>query len=514
MAGKTKNMSEIKQLLRLHKQGEGKRSIARTLNISKNTVKEYLNKLSASKLSIEMLLLMEEPSLEKFFHPGNPAYKDNRFEELRNDFEYIVKELGKTGVTRTLLWEEYRLKTPDGYSLSQFNHHLSQYLLKKNPSLPLTHNPGEKLFVDFAGKTISYIDKETGEIINCQVFVACMPYSDYGFCMAVRSQKVNDFIYALEHCLRHFGGSPQVLVPDNLKSAVIKSDRYEPSINTVLNDFANHYNMSVVPARAKKPKDKALVENQVKLIYNRVYARLRDRQFFSIHELNEAMAEKTKIHNQTRMQQKDYCREECFLSEEKPLLNPLPENAFEIKCYRNYTVAKNNHIYLTQDKHYYSVPYQYIGEKVKVIYTPSIVKIYHNAKQIVVHQRNYQQGKYTTIKEHLCSTHQHYLNRSPDYYKDKALKISPVFHELIEKLFNTKQYPEQLYRTCDGLFSLSKKTDADVFEKACKKALEHNCYKFYFLQNIIRNKTYENDTSETTNKIPKHQNLRGAEYYK
>ena len=513
MAGKPKRMSLIKQLLRLYQNGGKIKTISRNLGISRNTVKSYLNKLRASKTSIETLLSMDDPALERFFHRGNPAYKDPRFEGLKAHLDYYEKELQRPGVTRQLLWEEYRQENPHGYSRSQFCFHLSQHLLTKNPTLVLQHRPAEKLYVDYAGKTLSYIDRDTGEIIVCQVFVACLPYSDYSFCMAVTSQKISDFLYALACCLQWLGGVPQIFVPDNLKSAIVKADRYEPTLNQALEDFGNHYQMSVVPARARKPRDKALVENQVKLIYNRVYARLRNRQFFSLEELNQAIREKNREHNQTRMQQKNYCREECFLSEEKPLLRPLPRQAFELKYYKEYKVAKNNHIYLSQDKHYYSVPYQYIGQRVQVIYTRSLVRIYLQGKQVALHQRDYHPAKYTTSREHLCSTHQHYLGRSPDYYKNRAKRLDGVFHQLIEKVFEQNKYPEQLYRTCDGLLSLQRKTDAGTFRKACYKSLEYNNYSYGFMLNILKNRMTEPQQVDQQNPLPKHSNIRGKNYY-
>lgn len=256
-----------------------------------------------------------------------------------------------------LLWEEYRREYPGGYGHTQFFFHLSQQLVARRPSMVLEHCAAEKLYVDFAGKPLSYVDIQTGEIISCQVFVACLPYSDYSFAMAVKSQSVEDFLYALSCFLAELGGVPKILVPDNLKSAITKASRYEPDVNSVLDDFANHYKIAVVPARVRKPKDKALVENQVKLIYTRIYAKLRNQQFFDLTSLNQAIGEKIREHNQTRMQQKPYCREECFLADERHLLSPLPEQPFELKYYKELKVAKNNHIYLSQDKHYYSVPY-------------------------------------------------------------------------------------------------------------------------------------------------------------
>jgi transposase len=194
MAGKPKEMSQVKQILQMHKQGVGIKTTARNVGVSKNTVKTYLRKYRSSKLSLDILLKMEDHALEKIFHPGNPAYKDNRFDDLKTNLDDYVNDLKNVGVTKKLLWEEYRILNPDGYSLSQFTYHLAQHQLAKNPSMVLTHNPGEKLFVDFAGKKLSYIDRTTGEIIECQVFVACLPYSDYSFCIAVPSQRIDDFI--------------------------------------------------------------------------------------------------------------------------------------------------------------------------------------------------------------------------------------------------------------------------------------------------------------------------------
>lgn len=349
-------MSQIKQLLQLHQQGKGIKFIARSLAISKNTVKAYLARTAALPEDIPMLLALEDPVLQARYHAGNPAYKDERFEYLKSRFDYYTRQLKLVGVNRRLLWQEYLQQQPQGYSYTQFCFHLSQHLLARKPSMVLHHQPAEKLFIDFAGKKLSYTDAATGEVIYCHIFTACLPFSDYSFAMAVRSQCISDFLYALGCCLHQLGGVPRVLVPDNLKAAVTKASRYEPDINRAMEDFANHYHTTVVPARARKPKDKALVENQVKLLYTRVYARLRHRQFFDLHSLNQAIAEKVKEHNQTRMQQKPWSREERFLSAEKQLLSPLPQQLFELKHYRELKVARNNHVYLAQDKHYYSVP--------------------------------------------------------------------------------------------------------------------------------------------------------------
>ena len=515
MAGKIIRMSQLKQLLQLHQQGRSKKTIARILGMSKNTIKAYLEKLCTLKQGIEELMMLDDPILEACFHAGNPAYSDNRFDELQGLLDEYEKELTRTGVTQKLLWEEYRESHTEGYGKTQFCYHLSQHLKARNPSMVLSHKPGEKLYVDFAGKKLSYIDRYTAEVIPCQVFVACLPCSDYSFVLAVKSQCVEDFLYALKLCLLDLGGVPQVLVTDNLKTAITRSNRYEPDINQALEDFANHYGMSVVPTRTYKPKDKALVENQVRMIYTRVYAKLRNETFFDLGSLNKGIRNKTRDHNQTRMQQKPYSRQENFLSNEKPLLSSLPDNDFELKHYCDYKVAKNNHIFLGQDKHYYSVPYKYIGARAKVIYTRSMVNIYVDGTQVAVHQRNRQPGGYSTQKEHLCSHHRHYLDRSPQYYLEKAQAKSEIFSQLIQNLFCQNRHPEQLYRICEGYFSLERKTNPEVFHQACRLVFEHQNYSYHFLANIIKNNMVNHQQETTTQKsLPQHANIRGKAYYK
>lgn len=514
MSAKTKRMGTIKQLLQMHGQGFKYKVIARSLKMSKNTVKSYLRKIELSDVDIKSLLELDDPALEMWFHAGTAAYPDKRFEDFKERLDYLVKELGKRHMTKRLLWEEYRSDYPNGYMYSQFCFHLSQHLSARNPSMVLTHQPGEKLFVDFAGDKISYVDRETGEIIWCQVFVACMPYSDYSFVMAVRHQTIDDFLYALSCCLEALGGVPQVVVPDNLKSAIIKANRYEPDITQALEDFANHYQFTVIPARVSRPKDKALVENQVGIIYNRIYAKLRNQTFFDLEFLNQAIKEKNREHTQTRMQQKPYTREELFLAEEKSKLGPLPLQPFELKYYRLLKVAHNNHIYLAQDKHYYSVPYTYTGSRVKVIYTRTMVYIYAKGEQIAIHPRDYKPGRYTYLPEHLCSHHQHYLQRSPRYYIRKAEEKSQVLASLVQQMFNDGRHPELNYRSCDGLLNLCRKTDLPVFEKACQIAIDNQIYSYKFVLKIIENNmTMQITTPEIEKPLPIHANIRGKEYY-
>ena len=260
MSGKTKPMSQIKQLLRLIKLDYSNKKIARELGISRNTVKSYRRKVDGHPREIDRLLETDDPVLEKCFHAGNPAYLEKRFNDLKDRLDDMVRDLRYPHVTKKLLWEEYLSQCPDGYGYTQFCYHLSQHQKAAKPDMHLEHLPGDKLYIDFAGDQISYIDRSTGEVIKCQVFVGCLPYSDYSFAIAVRSQTIEDFLYALSQCLQDLGGVPKLLVPDNLKSAVNKATRYDPEINRALEDFANHYGCVVFPARVKAPQDKRNVK--------------------------------------------------------------------------------------------------------------------------------------------------------------------------------------------------------------------------------------------------------------
>jgi transposase len=513
MAGKVTEMSTIKQLLQLHESGESNRRIAKTLCINKGTVNDYVCKLKSGNMDIEELLSLDEPVLEGKFTAGTAAYTDKRFEDFKELLPYFEKELSRKHVTRYLLWQEYLSKHPSGYRYTQFCYHLNQQSVARKPTAVLTHQAGEKLFVDFAGDKLEYIDKETGEVIPVNVFVGCLPFSDYTFIIAVKHQTTEDFLYALARCLEHLGGCPKILVPDNLKAAVVKADPYEPELNRLPEDFSNHYGFVVIPARAARPKDKAKVENQVRIIYSRVYAKLRNHRFFSLEELNRALAEKTMEHNQTRMQRTNYSRREKYLADEKHLLRPLPDREFEVKYYTELRVGQNNCIYLGRDKHYYSVPYTYIGEKVQVIYTRTLVKLFCKNEQIAIHQRMIGFG-YTTVAEHLCSAHRHYNERSPDYYIETARKKSAILAEIITCIFTDPKPPEVFYKTCEGLLSLCRKTDPDRFERACQIALAQEVFSYRYLKSLIERKSLFPESEEYKPLPSPIDNIRGSRYYK
>jgi len=513
MAGKPKPMAQIKQLILMQEQGFSIKKIARILQMSKNTVKKYFAKLQLLDIPTQTLVSLEDPALEGRFLAGNPAYCDRRFEFLKDKLDHYVTELNRNGVTRQLLWEEYRQSHPDGYKYAQFCHHIRQHLRSAKPSMVLDHKPADKLFVDFAGRTASYVDPESGEVHDCQLFVACLPCSDYGFVLAVPSQKTDDFLYAMEQCLMFMGGVPAALVTDNLKAAVTKACRYEPTISEALEQFANHYNTCVVPTRVAHPKDKALVENHVRLIYQRVLAPLRNQVFFSLSSLNKALAAQNHLLNQTRMQRKDHTREEKFLAAEKPLLRPLAQQPFERFHYHQATVQKNNHVLLTEDKHYYSVPYIYIGKTAKILYTRTLVQIYIQGEKVATHRRSCTSNVYSTINEHLCSHHQHYLSRSPEYYQQRAANISQTFYQLVSLVFTRPKHPEHWYRTCDGLLRLQRNSDAEHFDKACALAISCSKYSLRFVQQVLESNQHLDPQAASTPPLPAHDNLRGPGFY-
>lgn len=338
----------------------------------------------------------EDPELEHLFHAGSPAYSNPRMTDFLSKFPYFKEQLcnPKLHVNRQVLYDEYIKAYPGGYGKSQFYFHLKQHFVAQKDIVTVlsdTYRPGEKLMVDFAGDKLSYVNPETGEVIKVVVFVACIPFSDYTYAVCVPSQKTEDFIFALRMCLEHLGGVAPIVIPDNLKATVISNDRHEPKLNKALEDMGNHYHFVVLPCDPKKPTQKALVEDGVITVYNRIYARLRNRTFHSIVELNRAVWELANLHNKTRMQKRPYSREERFHAIEKEHLKPLPKEIYETKFYATLQVQHNCFVELRHDKvtHFYSAPFIHIGKKAQVIFTRSNVNIYVDGIQVTSHPRKY-----------------------------------------------------------------------------------------------------------------------------
>jgi hypothetical protein len=336
--------------------------------------------------------------------------------------------------------------------------------------------------------------------------------------MCVPSQKSEDFTHAIICCLKALGGVPRIIVPDNLKAAVTKTDPYEPTLNNVLADMANHYGCSVLPTRPYRARDKSAVEGLVHLVYNRVYAALRNDVFYSLEELNRAVSEKLLAHNRKRMQRLPYSREEQFLAVEKPALHPLPATDFEIRSKTELKVGMNGFIYMGRDHHYYSVSHTYTGRMVRVVYTRTLIKIYCDGECIATHTRDYTEGGYTIVEGHLASHSKAYRDRSPDYYIRRGEKAMSELGEVIKNMFETARVPpETFYKGCDGLIHLAKNTDPQLFKQACQTALNYHIYKYGFIKQLVKSKCEGLEDKKSQNKPvmpPHHENIRGKEQFK
>lgn len=517
MAGTTKEMTMIKQLLIRYLQGEKKRSISRSLGVSRKTVDRYIALAEADALSLEELVKLEDELLDFRFNGGSPAYTDVRYADFMERMPYFEREMGRAHMTLRLLWEEYIAEKPDGYSLTQFRYHYNQNAVaRKGRSTTLLkdlHVGGDKLYLDFAGDKLSIVDRLTGEVIAVNVFVAVLPASDYAFVKAVFSQSTDDFCQAVDSCLQFLGGVPRQLVSDNLKAAVVKADRYCPTVNAVLEQLANHYGCVVNPARVRHPQDKALVENAVKLVYRRVYEPLRNRTFYDIDSLNAAIMEQVKAHNARRIQTADYSRQERFVAVDKPNLMPLPEERFELRRTTVLKVSNNSFVYLGCDKHYYSVPCQYIGRSVSVGFTARMVKIYYDGQCLATHPRE-RHTRYTYQKEHLPSQSQHYRGLSPAYYIERASKVSSAFKTVTETILASAAAPEVHYRSIDGLLALHRSTRNDIFEQACNTAIARGRCSYSYIKDLTKRLVANGTTHTQSFDMPQHGNIRGAKAYK
>ena len=522
MAGKNTSMSKIKQVLLMHRNGMSNRTIAKTIGLDKCTVNEYVRKIKADPLSLDALLNLEEPELEAHMFAGNPAYTDERMKIFLEKLPYFREQLEDKHVTRLLLWEEYRRENPDGYGKSQFFFHLKQNLVaqKQVGVLRNVYNPGEILMIDFAGDKLSYIDTQTGEMVHVEVFVGTMPYSGFTFAIAVPTQKVEDFAHALRLCIEALGGVPHVVVPDNLKSAVIKPNRWTPQLNKSLMDMGNHYGFVTLPARVGKPKDKAPVESDVNRIYQRVYAKLRKRVFYSLMELNQAISDLVNAHNQTRMQEHPYTREERFHAMERGELLPLPEHIYEVKYTSTVTVSPEGEVKLSEDQHYYTVPCAHIARKAQLIYTRSSVKVYIDNKCIASYVRDRTPGGHTQTKEHLSPKLQAMLSRSPEYYYKRAQEENaPELGSFIQALFMNRKYGVTdaiCYNLCDFMFHLKRKTPKDAFCKTVNICIENHIFSkddILTMSRIVQESSKDLDDA-MWDVIPKnHENTRGAASY-
>lgn len=513
MAGQRINLMDIKELILLKRQKLSNRKIASLLGVSRNTINNYTRIFEAHKLDYDELLDLDDDALNDLF-PQTTEIDGLRYKELAQYFSYFLKELKKPGCTLGQLWQEYIGKHPDGYKSSQFNHHFNQWRNKEKGSLRLDHKAGEKIFFDFTGKKLQVVDKGTGEIKELNVLVGILPCSQLTFCIALPTQSKEDVIKGITQCLEYFGGVTQVIITDNLKAIVDRSHKYAPKINKTAKKLALHYNCTITATRPYAPKDKAFVEGAVRLVYQRIFYKLSKHTFFNAEQVNELMLELVDQYNDYKMSNSSGTRRSEFLSLEKSYLQPLPNQPFEIKYYKRLKVQKMGYIYLSDDRHYYSVPYQYIGQHIEVEYSQKTVEIYHQSKRIALHKRSFEKGRYSTVKEHLSSANKAYSEWSKEYFVKKAARIGPNTQQYIEKMISERSFPETGYKQANGLIFLNKQFPANRIEKACEMALPYLRHGYHTIAQMLeKGIDLESNELKSTSSIPEHKNIRGRHNY-
>lgn len=513
MAAKKIDIMDVRQLIQLKIRGESNRSCSSLLAIHRNTVNYYVRQLSVTGTPYPDLLKLSDLELKELF-PYKSASDNDRYEELAACFSYFKQQLLLPGGTREVLWKEYLQTHPEGYGYTQFNEHYNNWLNQTKASGKMTHKAGDKLLVDYCGKKLQVVNKETGEVQDMEVFVGILPCSSYTFIEASRSQQREDFIGSINNCFQFLGGSTKAIVPDNLKSAVSKASKYEPILNKTLKDLALHYGCVINPTRAYSPQDKAMVEGAVRLVYQRIFFQIRNMTFFSLDELNEQLRKELVTFNEYLMTTYQTSRRKLFVELEEQYLQPLPETLYQIKHYKRAKVQKMGYIYLSDTKNYYSVPYRYIGRQVELQYDQDIIEIYYQTERIASHKRVYRPGQYVTIKEHMSSTHQFYNDWSPEYFNKLALSIGSKTGEYISLLIAQQDYPETGYKQALGILSLKKSFDKHRIEKACAIALTHDKCSYRTIKRILENnmdKAIETKTQQLF--IPIHINIRGSRAY-
>jgi transposase len=378
----------------------------------------------------------------------------------------------------------------------------------------IEHKAGDKMYVDFTGKKMQITDRLTGEITDVEVFVALLGASSLTYVEACTSQKKENWIMTNENAFLYFGGVTAAIVPDCLKSAITKHHKYEPDINPEYLDFARHYGTTILPARPYHPKDKSLVENAVRIVYSWIFARIRNEVFFSIEDLNQAIREQLETYNNRPMQRPQQSRRELFNETEKQALLPLPGSRYEIKHYKRLKVQFNYHVYLSENKHSYSVPYRSRAKTVELFYTAKTVEIYENNVRIAAHLRSSRANGYTTQKDHMPPEHKYMADWNPERLLSWAENIGEPVKKIIDIVLSSKRHPEQSYKTCLGILSLSNKYPPARVVKACKRALYYGSHTCKGVENILKNNMEDiDDEVDLFSTLPDHENIRGRKYY-
>ncbi len=514
-------MTKVKNILRCYAMGMGIKSISSAFDISRNTVRKYVRMYQGSGMSLDKLLSMSEDHIQDIFAVGQTreVKPSRRREELDALIPEYAKRLNHKGVTVESLYLEYEKQCPDGFKRSNFKRILREYTYKIKVVGHVEHLAGDQMYIDFAGDKLEIVDALTGEKTKVEVFVAILPCSHLTYCEAVWSQKKEDLISACENALHYYGGVPMAIVPDNLKSAVVRSDRNEPVINEEFSAFAEYYGCVVYPARVRHPKDKALVENAVKLMYRTVYQDIEGQVFHDLESLNAAIRVSLESYNNKPMSGRKHSRRELFGNMEAEYLQPLPDARFQMKTRKSVTVMKNS--FVTLNKHHYSMPKEYIGKRVDIIYDADTLEIFHGLRLVTTHHRDDTPYAYTTKASHnLPGRHGSYENDIDEVFQHAA-DIDNIVLVYLKEVAAEKKYPPIAFRSCRGILSLEKKYGQERLVAACACASESRRYGYNEVKDILEQAedidympSADRDDNATTSKATaNHKNIRGKEYF-
>lgn len=513
-------MDQIRKLLTHYNEHRKVKLTARLFKVSRNTLKRYLKVISESGYSVHQVLSFNDDNLCQLIYRKTIGQEYKQGQDFDQRVPYFLKELPKVGVTRKLLWQSYRDDNPSGYGYSQFCERISQALAHRKVSLPLHHNPGEIIQIDFTGKKLKW-ELDSGKMEYSEVLLFVFPYSQYVYCKAMPSQKIPDFIAGINSALLYFGGLPKALLSDNLKSYVTKSDRYQPNFNQSCVQLAAYYDVELRATRPAHPKDKASVENAVKQCYTEVFAQLQDKQYRSIEALNTAITSCLDKWNTKAYQKRDGCRKSEFETHEKNQLRALPSELFGLTNSTYAKVQTNYHVFVGEDKVFYSVPYAYIGKKVQIVYNSSIVEVYCKGKRIAVHKRltDVKPHHYHTLETHMPESHKAFKKEqlmSIHDYLEKIPKHKECSRWAIQYMYEHQPSEHQRQQACNKLLSLIRRYSCHRVEQACKRCKTYNHVNCKMIENILKakldNAEWITDSSDEQ-AIPHHSNIRGAEQY-
>jgi transposase len=513
MANKRKSMRKIRQVLRLAwEAGLVNRQVARSLSMSPSTVDEYLRRARRAGLSWPLPEHLDDRALEAQLFPQLPkGARDARPLPL---WAELHQELKRKGMTLLLLWQEYKAIHPDGLQYSQFCERYRLWAGKLDVVMRQRHRAGEKLFVDYAGQTVAVVDPASGEIREAQIFVATLGASHYTYAEATWTQTLPDWIASHIRCFEFLGAVPALLVSDNLKSAVNRPCRYEPQTQATYEDLADHYGTALLPARVRRPRDKAKVENAVLLVERWILARLRQQTFFSLTALNEAIRELLKALNAKPFQKLPGCRKTLFEQLDRPAMKPLPDARYTYAEWKKARVHIDYHVEVLG--HYYSVPYQLVKQEVDVRLTANTVELLHRNKRVASHRRSALKGAHTTLGAHMPQAHRQYADWTPQRLVQWAHNSGPATAELVATILASRAHPQQGFRSCLGIMRLGKAYGDARLEAACERALKLGACSFKSLQSILKNGLDRQALAQAEAPAPDpitHANIRGAGYY-